>query len=92
MTSPGRSGSTTENRLLDRDGRRQEPPARCRARRGPMRSGQKHASANHSAAEAGQGPMGSRQKPGSGGRDNGLPISLLLTPGPLRQRTELKSF
>ena len=43
-----------------------------------MRSGQKPASANHSAAEADRGPMGSEQKPCSGGRDNGLPISLLL--------------
>ena len=43
-----------------------------------MRSGQKPASANHSAAEADRGPMGSEQKPGSGGRDNRLPISLLL--------------
>lgn len=70
-------------RLLERGGgqERQEPGARCRARREPIRSEQKPAPANHSAAEAGPGPMAARQKLGSGAVTmgcSGLPISLLL--------------
>ena len=43
VTCSVRSGSTTEIGLLESGGgqERQEPPARCRARRGPMGSGQK---------------------------------------------------